>query len=127
MRAFLFSLIHALVTRHPRLVSILSVVLAAVAGIYGTFKMEMITDQDRLLSENLPYHHRYMNFVRNFGDLEFIYILIEGPTQERMVAFADALAARLDETRADTGSTRDRLRAALLPGVAAGQRAGKLS
>ncbi len=38
----------------------------------------------------------------------------------------DALAARLDETRADTGSTRDRLRAALLPGVAAGQRAGKL-
>lgn len=80
------------------MVSILSVVLAAVAGIYGVLKMEMITDQDRLLSEDLPYHHRYMNFVRNFGDLEFIYILIEGPTQERMVAFADALAARLRQS-----------------------------
>lgn len=98
MRAFLFSFIHALVTRHPRLVSILSLALAAVAGIYGILNMEMITDQDRLLSEDLPYHHRYMNFVRNFGDLEFIYILIEGPTQERMVAFADALAARLRQS-----------------------------
>ncbi|MFB3788121.1 MAG: MMPL family transporter [bacterium] len=98
MRAFLFSLIHALVTRHPRTVSFLSLALAAVAGIYGTLQMEMITDQDRLLSEDLPYHHRYMDFVRNFGDLEFIYILIEGPTQESMVAFADALAARLRQS-----------------------------
>ncbi|HPP02357.1 MAG TPA: MMPL family transporter [bacterium] len=98
MRAFLFSLIHALVTRHPRTVSLVSLILAAVAGIYGTLHMEMITDQDRLLSEELPYHHRYMNFVRNYGDLEFIYILIEGPSKERMAAFADALAARLRQS-----------------------------
>lgn len=95
MRGLLFRWLHHLVTGYPRLIVSLSLLLATFLGFYGYLNMEMITDQDRLLSEDLPYHSRYMEFIRNFGDLEFIYVLIEGPTQEEMIAFADALAARL--------------------------------
>jgi len=99
MRAILFKLIHSLVTRFPRSVVAVSLMLAVLAGFYGTAEMEMITDQDRLLSEDLEYHHRYMEFLRRFGDLEFLYILIEGPTQESMISFAEDLAERLRQSQ----------------------------
>ena len=95
MRLLLFRLLHRLVTRFPRTIVFLSFFSAAVAGWYGVNNMQMITDQDRLLSEKLEYHHRYMDFVRRFGDLEFLYVVIEGPSEEKMIRFADALAARL--------------------------------
>ncbi len=98
MRKFLFKIIHNIVSRYPRLVVFLSFALAALAGFYGTANMEMITDQDQLLSEDLAYHHKYMEFIRKFGDLEFLYIIIEGETQEKMIGFADALASRLERS-----------------------------
>jgi len=95
MRTLLFRLIHSLSSGHPRFIVLLSLAAAAAAGVYGVMEMELITDQDRLLSEKLEYHHRYMEFIRRFGDLEFLYILIEGPSEERMIQFADTLAERL--------------------------------
>lgn len=95
MRVLLFECIHFLVTRFPRIVVFISLLTAVLAGWYGIEKMEMITDQDRLLSEDLPYHARYMKFIREFGDLEFLYVVIEGPTEKEMISFADSLAARL--------------------------------
>ncbi|MEW6237275.1 MAG: MMPL family transporter [Candidatus Omnitrophota bacterium] len=98
MRAYLFQFIHFLVSRYPRSVVILSLAAAAAAGYFGVERMEMITDQDRLLSEKLDYHKRYMDFIRRFGDLEYLYILIEAQEQNRAIAFADALAARLSQS-----------------------------
>ncbi len=98
MRSFLFRLIHSASSRYPRFIVLLSLALAAVAGVYGVFHMELITDQDRLLSEELDYHRRYMDFIRRFGDLEFLYILIDGPSEERMIAFAERLDERLSES-----------------------------
>ena len=98
MRKFLFKIIHNIVSKYPRLVVFLSFALAALAGFYGTSNMQMITDQDKLLSEDLAYHHKYMEFIRKFGDLEFLYIIIEGETKEKMVEFADALAERLERS-----------------------------
>ncbi len=95
MRNLLFSLIHHLVSRYPLFVVGLSLFFAITAGYYGSVNMEIITDQDRLLSEELDYHRRYMEFVRQFGDLEFLYIIIEGGTEEQRVAFAETLEERL--------------------------------
>ncbi|MDX9752710.1 MAG: MMPL family transporter [bacterium] len=95
MRNTLFRCIHLLVTRHAWLVVLASFLSASLAGFYGVATMEMITDQDRLLSEDLPYHARYMEFLRTFGDLEFLYVVVEGPSKPEMTAFADALAERL--------------------------------
>ncbi len=95
MRSFLFRLLHTVSSRYPRWIVFVSLVLAGLSGFYGLERMELITDQDRLLSEELDYHHRYMEFIRRFGDLEFLYILIEGSSEEQKIAFADALATRL--------------------------------
>lgn len=95
MRKLLFYVIQLVVSRFPRSVALISFGLAALAGYYGAQTMEFVTDQDKLLSEDLDYHQRYMDFIRNFGDLEFLYIVIEGPTKDRMIDFADALAGRL--------------------------------
>ncbi|MBD3266906.1 MMPL family transporter, partial [bacterium] len=95
MRTYFFGCIHKLITRFPRLVVFLSFLIAAGAGMYGVNNMEMITDQDRLLSEDLEYHSRYIEFMDKFGDLEFLYVVIEGNEKDEMVSFADTLAARL--------------------------------
>lgn len=98
MRAILFDIIHALVSKYPRWVVLVSIALAVISGFYGAATMQMITDQDRLLSEKLDYHHRYMEFIRTFGDLEFLYVIIEGPTQKEMIEYADTLAGRLRQS-----------------------------
>lgn len=95
MRSLLFQLIHLVVCRFPVLVSLVSILAAGGLGTYGAMHMELITDQDRLLSEDLDYHKRYMDFIRRFGDLEFLYVFIEGDDRGDMVAYAEALEARV--------------------------------
>ncbi len=98
MRSIFFQFIHTLVTTWPRTIVIVALVSAAFFGVYGGFEMELIANQDQLLSEDLEYHARYMDFIRRFGDLEFLYVLIEGPTKEGMISFAEDLKARLQKS-----------------------------
>ncbi|MGI6455440.1 MAG: MMPL family transporter [bacterium] len=117
MRDRLFHILHSVIVKYPRLVFFLSLLSALGMGLYGAFNMEFITDQDKLLSEDLPYHHRYMEFIRNFGDMEFLYILVEGEkaTDEEKIQFANVLAERLRRSehiknviyRLDTSWIRD--------------------
>lgn len=92
IRNYLFHTIHHLVTRHSFWVIGFSILAAAVLGIYGSVYMEMVTDQDKLLSEDLDYHRRYEDFKRRFGDLEFLYVVIEGGDEQQKIEFADRLA-----------------------------------
>lgn len=96
IRDFLFHTIHKLVTKYPFWVIGFSIIAAAVLGIYGSIYMEMITDQDKLLSEDLDYHQRYEDFKRRFGDLEFLYVVIEGGNEAQKIEFADRLATELE-------------------------------
>ncbi len=102
MRIRLFRCIHFLVSHHPRWIVLLSFSAAALAGWYGVEHMEMIADQDQLISERLDYHRRYLDFIDRFGDLEFLYIVIESKNEQETIAFADALSARLKQC-ADVG------------------------
>ena len=115
MRIWFFTLIHRLATRAPVLTVLVSLALAAALGVYGALNMQLITDQDKLISEELEYHKRYMDFIRRFGDLEFLYVVIEGETRDDMAAFAESLAQRLSRSpdieeivfRFETGWVRD--------------------
>lgn len=98
MRAYFFRLLHILISRYAIATALLSLIAAGYLGWYGVEHMSLITDQDRLLSEDLPYHKRYLDFLKRFGDLEFLYILVEGPDKETMKAFAHALDERLSQS-----------------------------
>lgn len=58
--------------------------------------LQMNTDQDDLVSERLPYHKRYKEYLKEFGDLEYIYAVVEtGNNLPRAKAFAKELAGKL--------------------------------
>ncbi|MBI4238792.1 MAG: MMPL family transporter [Deltaproteobacteria bacterium] len=96
MRHRLFTLLARLISRHPW--GVLGVALAftlASAWLAGT-RLHTNANQDDLVSEQLPYHHRYMEYLRDFGDHEYLFIVVESAgNQERARAFLDALATRL--------------------------------
>ncbi len=53
-------------------------VVAALASVVLTFTgLQMKTDQNDLVSEDLPYNQRYLSFLKEFGDLEYLYVVVE--------------------------------------------------
>ena len=62
-----------------------------------TTRLVTNTDQDDLVSEDLDYHRRYKNFLREFGDQEYLYIVVETNGEvARAQQFVDALVPRLE-------------------------------
>jgi len=84
-----------IVTRHPGWVVGIAAVLAVASIAAAYARLDLIADQNALISESQEFHHRYMEFVREFGDLEFAYAVIEAPSREKGMEVADALAAEL--------------------------------
>ncbi len=82
--------------RRSRWVVGISFLLALVGGLYGAATVEMVSDTDRLLSEDLLYHRRYRDFIRRYGDLEYIYIVIEDGEDADKIQFAERLSEKLN-------------------------------
>jgi hopanoid biosynthesis associated RND transporter like protein HpnN len=75
------------------------VALAAASGLYAVFSLHLNSDQNSLVSPDVPFHKRYLENLKNFGDQEYLYIVIKtGGTEEgkkRAKLFAENLAWRL--------------------------------
>ena len=80
----------ALVVLHPRLTIGVYLALAA-ASVPAAMKIDFRTDQNDLVAADLEYNRRYLDFLEEFGDLEFLYVVIEVGDDERA-----ALAAARD-------------------------------
>jgi len=96
MRETLLRFFLRLARERTNLVLGFSVALAVLSGALAATKLRIDSDQDHLISAELPYHQRYLHFLDEFGDLEYLYAVIDGrqdPEQAR--DFADALAAEL--------------------------------
>ena len=66
----------AFVVRHPWLIVGVYLALAA-ASVPIAMKIEFKTDQNDLVAADLEYNRRYLDFLKEFGDLEFLYVVIE--------------------------------------------------
>jgi uncharacterized protein len=96
MRERLLRLFLRLARERTHLVLGCSLALAASAGILAATRLRIDSDQDHLISEELPYHRRYLDFLEEFGDLEYLYAVIDGRRDIAQARdFADALAAEL--------------------------------
>ncbi len=82
----------ALVVLHPRLTIGVYLALAA-ASVPAAMKIDFRTDQNDLVAADLEYNRRYLDFLEEFGDLEFLYVVIEVGDDER-AALAAARDAR---------------------------------
>jgi uncharacterized protein len=86
---------HAVI-RCPRLILICALLLAGASLWLTTTQLVTNTDQDDLVSESLEYHHRYKEYLRDFGDQEYLYVVVDtkGNVQQSQ-QFVDALVQRL--------------------------------
>lgn len=88
-----------LISRVPHTIVWCAVVLAALATLASVLFLRLDSDQDKLVSQDLAYQQRYLEVLDNFGDQEYLYVVIqvgEGPTAKRRAeCFAEALGDRL--------------------------------
>lgn len=85
-----------LVLRRPWTVLVASILLALAGGVYGFLRLPLDANTDSLISRSRPWMQLYLGFLKEFGDLEYLYVVVDTkgdrPAGERAV---DALLARL--------------------------------
>lgn len=88
-----------LISRMPRTIVWCAVAVAALAAVISVLFLRLDSDQDKLVSQDLPYQQRYLEVLKNFGDQEYLYVVIqaaEGDAGKRSAErFAETLATRL--------------------------------
>ncbi len=66
-----------LVEARPWTVVILSALLALVAGLFALFRLPLDADTNSLISRERPWMQRYVAFLEEFGDLEYLYVVVD--------------------------------------------------
>lgn len=77
MRDYILKKIANAIIRRPWLILAAAFFITALCIYYSATHLELHTDQDDLVSEELEYHRRYKDFLREFGDLEYLYVVTE--------------------------------------------------
>ena len=95
----LITILWKAVSSHPGIVIGTGILLALASAAFAFFFLQINSNQDSLVSSSLPYHERYLEHIRNFGDQEYLYVVIKtGDTEtgkKEAVQFAEALNYRL--------------------------------
>lgn len=98
MRAKLFSWLGRIIPGHPWKIVAAALVLTVASIVFAATHLSLDADQDNLVSEKLAFHKRYKNFLREFGDQEYLYLVIEaGNDLPRAKAFVRKAAEKLSK------------------------------
>ncbi|HIJ42212.1 MAG TPA: hypothetical protein HPP90_14235, partial [Deltaproteobacteria bacterium] len=65
------------VSSYPYFVIGTGIFLAVASAACAFFFLQLNSNQDSLVSSSLPYHERYLEHIRNFGDQEYLYVVIK--------------------------------------------------
>jgi hopanoid biosynthesis associated RND transporter like protein HpnN len=86
------------VAHHPILTLALSLVLAVVCALYTRDHLAFKTSRADLIDPSTEYHQRWMNYTREFGDVnEDMVVVIEGDDPATIQRATDALGRRLED------------------------------
>ncbi len=87
------------VSTYPRAILAVALALTVASSVYAWMHLRMTGDQDRLVSPDLPYQKAHLEILRNFGDQEYLFVVVEtGGSDEgrrQAEAFVEKLAERL--------------------------------
>ncbi len=88
-----------LVHRHSGLLIVSGLGLALISAFISVFFLHMNSNQDNLVSPSVPFQKRYLENLENFGDQEYLFVIIQtAGTEEgkkQATQFAEQLNARL--------------------------------
>ncbi len=97
----MFEKLWELVAAAPGRLVAAALLLAAISVLGAVLFLHLDSDQDRLVSPDVPFQKRYLEHLQNFGDQEYIYAVIEvdetAESREQARQFSDALAERLKQ------------------------------
>lgn len=77
MRARFFNYLGRLSSCRPWLVVAIAIIVTAASAIFAATSLQLNADLDKLVSEKLDYHRRYLDFLKEFGDQEYLYVVVE--------------------------------------------------
>jgi hopanoid biosynthesis associated RND transporter like protein HpnN len=81
--------------RHPLLTVVISLLLAAAALAYTVHALTFKTSGRDVLPQDAPYVKRYIQYARDFGELEDIVVVVEARSFEGAKAYAARLVQEL--------------------------------
>jgi len=90
-----------LVSRRAGMVIWIGLAFALLSAAVSILFLGLNSDQDKLVSPDTPFHKRYLAHLKNFGDQEYLYVVIhthgtdEG--KEKAIRLAEDLNRRLSE------------------------------
>ena len=88
-----------LVSAHPGAVIAAGLILAIISASLSFLFLRLNSDQDKLVSPDVPFQKKYIEHLKNFGDQEYLYVVIKtGGTEagkKKSIQFAEALNRRL--------------------------------
>ncbi len=103
IRNFLIIALWRIVRKRPGTIVICAVILAVICAVSSALFLKLDSDQDNLVSHELPFQKRNLEQIKNFGDQEYMFVVIEtGGTEkgkEQAALFASSLATKLKENR----------------------------
>ena len=88
-------LLAEMVCRHPVFLVGLSLLLTAASLLVTWSSLELKTGRNDLLSPDLAYNRRYLEFIREFSSLEGGVIVVEAADPGEAIAYAEELAVDL--------------------------------
>ena len=85
------------VSRYPGRIIAFAVFLALISATYSSQYLQISSDQDKLVAPHLPFQRQYLDYVKNFGDQENVYVVIESDGSAAGKAEASRFADRMAE------------------------------
>tara|TARA_B100001059_G_scaffold33015_1_gene26558 strand:- start:3779 stop:6322 length:2544 start_codon:yes stop_codon:yes gene_type:complete len=95
----LFGLLSRFVIARPLVVISVGLTLAIVGLLTGASTISLNADTDDLISDDVPYMAAYRAFAEEFGDLERMWIVIDGGSGSTSVDCAQWIRSRLEADR----------------------------
>ena len=92
----LYGLLSRVVIARPLLVILVGLVLAVIGVLVGMSTITLNADTDDLIAPDVPYMAAYREFAQEFGDLERMWIVIDGGMESRAVECSRWIRARLE-------------------------------
>jgi hopanoid biosynthesis associated RND transporter like protein HpnN len=81
--------------RRPALTILVAVALAAASVLYALHSLSFATSTRALLPPNAPYIQRYVEYDREFGELDDLAIVVEAPSLPEATVYAGRLVKEL--------------------------------
>jgi hopanoid biosynthesis associated RND transporter like protein HpnN len=98
MRRKIFKFVAHLATVHFRKVVAAAVLITVISAAYAAVTIKLNANLDELVSEKLDYHKRYLDYLEEFGDEEYLYVVVDaGEDMPRAKDFIRSLVKQLDK------------------------------